>query len=136
MLLQNIITPAAKYSNREESIKKVKISNINYNANNNDLIINCISNNKYKTIVKFIDDIVDITIKNNILIHCDCKSFQFEFAFANKDNLLYPNLFLDRFPREKNIALIPGVCKHLYALGRHILSNKNKILIKLKGDNK
>ncbi|MFW6242609.1 MAG: hypothetical protein ACOC2W_00460 [bacterium] len=132
MTLQDIINLSTKYRDREDSIKKINISNIKYNLDSEQkIIISCTTNHKYNTIVKFINDYT-ITLKSNVYVHCDCKSFQYEFAYANKDDLLYPEKFVDRFPRKKNIYLIKGVCKHLYAVGRHIFYNKNKILNKIK----
>lgn len=130
MQLKNILNPPAYFRDREKSIRQVKIYNVQAKIEDNDLFI--IGNiNNHTTIIKLLNP-KDIQISNNILIDCTCKSFKYEFAYPNKDDLLFPNNYLDRPPRERNIHRITGVCKHLHALARYIQTNRHKLINRLR----
>ena len=131
MKLKNIIVVPAKYKNREDKIRELILTNVKYIFDYPDLTISGIINQHMPT-VKFLQP-NHIDLNSNILIDCSCESFKYEFAYPNKDNLIYPNKYIDKKPTQKNIYLIQGACKHIYALGRYIFSNKNKILEKMKG---
>lgn len=132
MLLRDIINPIAKYHDRENKIKQVKIKKVTISIDNKIFTVNGIVND-YQTLIKFINPkTIDLT--DEILIDCQCKSFEYEFAFANRKDLIFPEKYLNRAPREKNVHRLPGVCKHLYALGRYVFQNKNKFLQQLKGE--
>lgn len=63
--------------------------------------------------------------KSNVKVSCDCDDFwsHWEVALHKKGaaDIKHSN---GKLPTETNPRLVPGVCKHLYKLGRYIL-NKN-----------
>lgn len=132
MQLKNIIIIPPRYRNREDKINQLKISEINYIMESPNFIVSSIIN-KHVCVVKFLQpDHIDLN--SSILIDCTCESFKYEFAYPNKEHLLFPEKYIDKKPIKKNIYLLEGVCKHIYKLGRFIFANKNKILEKIKGE--
>ena len=123
-----ILNPPTYYSNRQDSIREIKFTQVKQSIESDLLTI--IGFTKYESKIQFIkSDISKIDIKTEILVDCTCPSFKFEFAFANKKWLIFPEKYILTLPpKEKNPYRLMGVCKHLYALGRYIFVNKNKIL--------
>lgn len=131
LLLKNIIQPIAYYKDREKKIQDVIISNVQFDIDKEENVFLFATANNYTVSIKFIQP-EQITLNSRLFIDCTCPSFNYEFAYANKANLIYPDKYLNRPPREKNIHRLPGMCKHLYATGRYIFENRFRLFETIK----
>lgn len=128
MKLINIINYPAYYKERINKLKTVILLNFSFDIK--DKLIFLASTDRYNLIVRFEEDF-KIDYNSIIKVDCNCASFKFEFANAIRasDGLLYPEKYLTRLTKSKNIYQYVVGCKHLMTLGR-FLYNKKEIINK------
>lgn len=126
MKLSNIINYPAYYKDRIDKLKTVNLSDISFDIKDK-LIITALAN-RYRLIVRFEEDF-EINHNSIIKVDCTCDSFKFEFANAIRasDGLLYPEKYLEKPSRSRNIYQYVVGCKHLMALGRFLYNRRNVI---------
>ena len=120
------------YSKRQNSIQNTEVVITNVKKEEDSINVQGKSKD-YTQTIKIFTDSKDIDFDKKIQIHCDCKSFQFEFSHAldKYGSLLFPEKFgdtLNKKPIEKNKYLIASGCKHIIALTNLFLKQKNRFI--------
>ncbi len=131
MRLRDIQQFPSFYSKRQQSIRQTQVSITQLDKQENYVDINGQSKD-YKQAIRIFSDVKSATLNTSVLIHCDCKSFQFEFAnpVFRVESLLFPEKFdteLIKKPVEKNKYMIASGCKHIIALANLFITQRNRL---------
>jgi len=118
--LKDLLTPPVMYRNKLKDSYKYRPS-INNVSNDGDNFLISYTCGKY--IIEFQFTGEALKLDNDLKIHCNCHSFNFEFAHILNDDdaLLYPESFkkaIDNTPTKKNRYNLIGGCKHCISCAR------------------
>lgn len=114
------------FKNLNEKIKKVIVNDITIKQESDKFIVTAIAN----------DHQVELNIFGNKLstncptaIFCDCAFFKYSLAYGlyKNNSLLYPENFILKPPKSKNLSLSLSGCKHIIVVAQALWTKKNTI---------
>lgn len=115
------------FKNLNEKLNKINISDIKA-IKLKDKIQILTTANDHNVEINIIGD--TINIKNPVKIYCDCDFFKYNLAYTLYKNnaLLYPERFMLRPPRVKNLNMQLSGCKHIILTCQSLWTNKNVLI--------